>query len=392
MIAISFFIVYGAAWYMGKARAHYKLLNEALLQPFFVDTIHGQLLIDDPLIIELITSPAMQRLKYIRQYGSNDYVIQHSCPYNRFEHSLGVFYILRVHGVTRNEQIAGLLHDISHTVFSHATDPLFMGSSSHEAYQDSIHEEFLKQYGIEDILTKYGLEVEDVLHKNEQFRALEQPLPALCADRLEYNLFAGLMDGLLTKEELKDLHKQLNFDGQNWYFTTIEAAKKFSTIPLYESVTYWQSPESMLINNWTSEILKKAWDIGFINADDIHFTITDDIMWERLLRCDDIFIQNCIAKILNCKNCFYQSTPQDYDIVLKGKFRGIDPLVLTANGDYNALSTLDSEFKSNYEKVKAVMEQGWYIKFCVPTSSTNLADQRKIFLVNKDDNCLGSTI
>lgn len=355
-------MLYGVAWYMTKTRAHYQLLNAASLQPLVVETIHGAITIDDPLIIELIESPAVQRLKKIRQYGSNDYVIGHSREYSRFEHSLGVFYLLRIHGAPRNEQIAGLLHDASHTVFSHATEPLF-SNDVHEAYQDSIHEEFLKQYGIESILSKYGLEVEEVLPKNECFRALERPLPLLCADRIEYNFYAGIMDGLLTLDELHELHQQLHFDGKYWYFDTVESAKKFAQIPLYESVHRWQSPEGMILNQWISEALKRAWDIGLINSDDIHFNITDDAMWDYLMKSDDVYIKKCITKIMHYKEYFSYGTPQDHDLVLKGKFRGVDPLVATDAG-LQYLSTLDGEFKAEYDRVKAMMEEGWCIKFC----------------------------
>ena len=43
----------------------------------------------------------------------------------RFEHSLGVFALLRRLRAPRREQVAGLLHDISHTAFSHAVDFVF---------------------------------------------------------------------------------------------------------------------------------------------------------------------------------------------------------------------------------------------------------------------------
>ena len=46
-----------------------------------------------------------------------------------FEHSLGVYLLLRRLGADRREQVAGLLHDISHTAFSHAVDFLISSGS-----------------------------------------------------------------------------------------------------------------------------------------------------------------------------------------------------------------------------------------------------------------------
>lgn len=368
-LGVLFLMVYAVAWYMTQVRTQYQLLNAASLQPMVVETVHGTVMVDDPLIIELIASPAFQRLKKIRQYGSNDYMMEHSREYTRFEHSLGVFYLLRVHGASRKEQIAGLLHDASHTVFSHATEPL-LSRNVQEAYQDSIHEEFLRQYGIENILSKYGLEVEEVLPKNEWFTALEQPLPSLCADRIEYNLYAGLMDGFLTMKDLKELHEQLHFDGQHWYFDTAKAAKKIAHISLYESIFRWQSPEAMMANQWICDALHRAWDIGLIDADDIHFNITDDAMWDRLQQSDDALIHASLTKIVDYKDFFSYGTPQDYDIILKGKFRGVDPLVATQEG-LQCLSCIDEEFKNEYERIRSMMERGWYIKLLQPPTGVS---------------------
>jgi uncharacterized protein len=112
-------------------------------ESLFFQTIHGDLIVDDPLALELIQSPVMQRLKYINQYGVNEFVLPaKTYHYTRFDHCLGVYQILKARGAPRLEQIAGLLHDASHTVFSHTMDVLFMGGMNKGSYQDSIHEDF----------------------------------------------------------------------------------------------------------------------------------------------------------------------------------------------------------------------------------------------------------
>lgn len=95
------------------------------VQPLTFETIHGSLVVDDPLAIELIQSPAMQRLKNIFQYGVNEFITPSRYPYTRFDHCLCVYQLLKMHNASRKEQIAGLLHDVSHTVFSHVSDMLF---------------------------------------------------------------------------------------------------------------------------------------------------------------------------------------------------------------------------------------------------------------------------
>jgi hypothetical protein len=327
-----------------------------------IDTIHGSLTITDPLVIELIQSPAMQRLKKIRQYGSNDYIIPTPKPYSRYEHCLGVYFILNKVGVSRQEQIAGLLHDVSHTVFSHATDLLFLNSFLKGSYQDIIHRTFLLRFGLAEILTRYGLTVDDVLPDRPEFRALEQKKPALCADRIEYNIFAGYMDHGWTLADIQEIHAALRFDGQDWYFDSAEIARKFAEVPLYQTTHRWGGPENYCICRWTSNALERAMTLGLITKEDILFNITDDKMWERLISADDEVIQQNLKKILNIKKEMVVADADNYDQHVKSKFSGVDPLVKTSAG-LKPLTEIDAEFKAKYLKTKTIMEKGWYLKW-----------------------------
>ncbi|MGL5642811.1 MAG: HD domain-containing protein, partial [Paraclostridium sp.] len=85
-----------------------------------VDYIYGEFELED-VLIELINCDAVQRLKYIHQVGAT-YLIKEELNVNRLEHSIGVMLLIRMLGGSLKEQIAGLLHDISHTAFSHVID------------------------------------------------------------------------------------------------------------------------------------------------------------------------------------------------------------------------------------------------------------------------------
>lgn len=89
-----------------------------------VETFYGPVEVKEPVLLELIQSPAMQRLKHVNQYGVA-FFTTHREEYTRYDHSLGVFAILRKNNASLEEQISGLLHDISHTVFSHTGDWIF---------------------------------------------------------------------------------------------------------------------------------------------------------------------------------------------------------------------------------------------------------------------------
>src|SRR5438552_8221897 len=100
------------------------------------DRVYGRVSIEDSGALGLIGCATFQRLKGVRQAGPSALTFPFK-DVTRFEHSLGVFILLRRLEAPRREQVAGLLHDISHTAFSHAVDFIY---TSHE--QD--HHEQLK--------------------------------------------------------------------------------------------------------------------------------------------------------------------------------------------------------------------------------------------------------
>ena len=52
---------------------------------------------------------------------------------------------------------------VSHTVFSHVGDWLFGKAGEEKDYQNSIHELFLKQSGLEEILNRHHLTADEIL-------------------------------------------------------------------------------------------------------------------------------------------------------------------------------------------------------------------------------------
>ncbi|MBI5563384.1 MAG: HD domain-containing protein, partial [Chloroflexi bacterium] len=81
------------------------------------DRIYGDFEIDQPVLLDLMQTRAMQRLHGVLQHGITG-LIGITRPTSRFEHSLGVMGLVRRFGGTLDAQIAALLHDISHTAFS----------------------------------------------------------------------------------------------------------------------------------------------------------------------------------------------------------------------------------------------------------------------------------
>lgn len=125
------------------------------------DPIHGFIMFND-LEGELIQSYPFQRLRFIHQLGTSNWVYPGGV-HTRFEHSLGVFHLaasiidrLKIPEIDDNEKeifrVASLLHDIGHAPFSHVGEnaELFESGFDHEIMGSKI----IQESRIGDIIRK----------------------------------------------------------------------------------------------------------------------------------------------------------------------------------------------------------------------------------------------
>ncbi|MCK4525510.1 MAG: HD domain-containing protein, partial [Candidatus Andersenbacteria bacterium] len=96
------------------------------------DKIWGEIEIKDKLIKEIILDKDFQRMKKISQFGIFKHSFLFGIEFSRFEHSVGVYYLLKKFGASEEECLAGLLHDISHGAFSHVLDIVFADDGNEE--------------------------------------------------------------------------------------------------------------------------------------------------------------------------------------------------------------------------------------------------------------------
>lgn len=116
----------------------------------FKDPVHRYVYIDDQVIWDLIATSEFQRLRRIKQLGTT-YLTFHGAEHSRFNHSLGVYEIVRrivnkiekETGWTREDRLlclcAALLHDLGHGPFSHSFEKVF--SLDHEKFTQRILQE-----------------------------------------------------------------------------------------------------------------------------------------------------------------------------------------------------------------------------------------------------------
>jgi HD superfamily phosphohydrolase len=325
-----------------------------------IESIYGKDEIDDPVLIALIKSPMMQRLKKLRQYGIAHYATQ-TPEYTRFEHSVGVMLISRRFGASLGEQIAALLHDVSHTAFSHVADYLFKGGDGNTSYQDDMHEWFINKTGINDLLAEYGYKGVCSNDNKHTFCILEQELPDLCTDRIEYNLKGGYIEGLLTVEQIAAVLRDLRFEDGRWYFVNQESALLIANVSLNLTEHIFGTRQNFFTYRQAAKALRRALDIGLLTVDDICFS-HDDEVWARLCASEDKHIQCALECVKHCDTYCVDGTRESHDMRVVGKFRGVNPWIKTEQG-FERLTAVNAAYKQEYDRVRAFILSGCYMTY-----------------------------
>ena len=148
---------------------------------------------------DLLNTDAVKRLAGVHQSGAIFLVNPDIC-HSRLEHAIGVTMLIKKMGGSELEQIAGLLHDVSHTAFSHVGDYVF--DYLEEDFHEKVFAEVVYNSEIPDVLLSYGYNVNQILYG--VFSILEQQMPSLCADRLDYTLRDGVHSGIISRQRARE--------------------------------------------------------------------------------------------------------------------------------------------------------------------------------------------
>jgi uncharacterized protein len=328
----------------------------------YLDKIYGEFEIDEPVILDLINSPSLQRLKYIDQAGYPPLYVKPDVKmgqdHTRFAHSVGVYLLLKKYKASIEEQVAGLIHDVSHSVFSHCIDyVLASGSQKEHNLQDNFFEVYVKRTEIPNILEKYGFNTDYILDE-KNFPLKEKKLPDLCADRIDYSFKESLIFGEIDEKTKDYLLSNLVVRDKNWVFLDFVSAKKFAEIFFTMNSIYYSAFQSAVMFRVVGDCLKHALQKGYILEQDLYTTdreVLDKII--KYLDKDDnleLFWQRMNGKI-KAKN-----NSDDYDAEVFCKSRAVDPLFL--DGDIlRRVSDFDPSWKETI--VQELKPKQYFLKF-----------------------------
>jgi len=331
----------------------------------YKDRIYGETEISEPIVLELLASPTLQRLKGVDQFG---YIPGYaSVPsggfpggqVTRFEHSVGVFLLLRKYSASLVEQIAGLLHDVSHTVFSHSTDYALRDgeSAAKQDHQDNVFETFVKNSDIPGILLKHGLDVNYILD-DRNFPLKEKKLPDLCADRIDYFLRDGVDIGVMEKEVARDFLNHLRAENSVWFFDNFEVAKKCVDLFFELNRKYYCAFDDARMFAAVGDCLKYSLGKGYVEKSNL-FTTDEEVVAKIKNHLDNDEKLKLLFSRMN-NEVGAENNPTDFDQRVLCKSRAVDPFF--RDGDkLKRVSEVDADWA---EKLKEELKpKEYFLKF-----------------------------
>ncbi|KAL2802850.1 hypothetical protein BJX63DRAFT_97861 [Aspergillus granulosus] len=320
------------------------------------DELYGQHLITEPVLLDLLNSPHVLRLANVDQHGVTG-VLRLLPGITRLEHSVGAFLLVRLKGASLAEQVAALLHDISHTVFSHVIDWALS-----QPGEDSFHEVHKDRYvlGMTDlpaILERHGLDPEEVL-KEELFPLVEQPSPHLCADRVDYALRDAVALGKFGMEDARRLLESLRAfpDAEHPRRILVlgdsEAALRFSRAYIAADAAVWSNRAHADMYRRLAGVIGNVIRQGLIQEEAL-WALSDQEFWDRMKSVASDEDRGVLDRLER------EGIPDEEGLPLPPgtKIRTIDPDISVSDGEVRPLSRVLTAWGAEREEYLRAREK-----------------------------------
>ena len=317
------------------------------------DPIYGTIDLSQPLLQDLYSTQAVQRLAHIYQAGITAF-IRPERQTTRLEHSLGVLALLQFLDASLEEQAAGLLHDVPHTTFSHVVD--FVFPNAQHTYHEVHREELIAVSDLPACLERHGLDWREIT-ESDNFSLLEQPLPALCADRLDYFLRDGLALHLFEQAEVNTFLESLRVLDGRIIVGTLDAARWLGEAFIAADDAIWCSVQEVGWYACMAEALRAAMAVNLLTEADLKGT--DQALMMQLRAAPIPEIQSWLTLLRPEVN--FVRVAFGGDLTVLPKVRAVDPPVLR-NGEVMALSALDPAFACLRNNYVASKQGAWQLR------------------------------
>jgi len=310
-------------------------------------------------LADLIRSAPLQRLKRIHQGGAG-YLVKPEWNGTRYEHSVGVMLLIRRLGGSLEEQIAGLVHDVGHTAFSHVVDYVY--GEGEENLHERWHRRILRESEISAILQKHGFHPESIF--SGKWPLLEKPLPDLSADRIDYTLRDRVRYGGLSLSEVKRFLDDLSVGPEGIGVSSAEMAEWFVDRYVEEVIDFFLDPLNAYAQLTLAEAIRRSLNIGALCFDD--WFLDDEQMIQKMRSGGDAKVRALLDRLH--EGVRVEESEQAADFHFRSKPRMVDPLIYRSDksgrspGTAVRASTVSERVREKIEYARRRSLRGVYIR------------------------------
>lgn len=283
---------------------------------------------------EYIKCPSLQRLKGISLFCGVDYcgLFHVKQYYSRLDHSIGVALILWKFTRDKRVTLAGLLHDVSTPVFSHAIDFMYKDYEKQEKTEEKNARMILQDTKLCALLKRDGIDVKDVLDY-KMYPLADNEVPQLSADRLEYMYSTGLfLSDDFTMEEIQSTYNSLTVEKNEWGIDEFSFKENMQAELFVRNCCnvgkFFQTSEDKMALEYISRIVKDAIEENLFEEEDI-YAFTEEKIWNLMKTKGNASLKrkmNFFEKLKRVKRS-EEYVESECTISMNVKKRYIDPLI-----------------------------------------------------------------
>jgi HD superfamily phosphohydrolase len=265
--------------------------------------------------------------------------------------------LLRRLDASLTEQVAGLLHDVSHTAFSHVAD--FVFPNKENDFHERFFEKVIHDSEIPKILEEEGMKLEQILDI-EKIPLVDSKIPNLCADRVDYFLRDYLKkfkdngkvrkfySSLRRKDDLIYIEEENDDD---------DTAEDFAETFIMMNEEVWGNERELLLYQVFSQAIKYSIDNQIIEENDLF--MDDDYLMNKLKASEDEFVKKHLELLK--EDISYVIDKDHFDYEIHAKARWVDPLVLRGD-ELVRTSELYEGLKEKIEEHRDRLSEGYFLR------------------------------
>ncbi len=307
-----------------------------------IQTLYGPIQVSTK-IAGLLETPLVRRLKGIRQNGVA-YLIDPRQSTSRYDHSLGVLSLAQLLGASESEQIAALLHDISHAAFSHLADLVF--AHKMQDFHEVVRERFLDSEDAKKTCDSFGLSIKEL-------NCHDLPLvkgKRLNVDRLDYCIRDLLAVGRIFQPEYAAIVHNLVVDESGEIrCKDLDTARLIFRKFIEVNKEVYFDPKVEAASLAVTVVLQRMLKNGMLSEGD--FFKTDDHLLEKIAHSP---YKGVLEQVGPNMPFSVSQTPTKLPPVIR-KLRYIDPILVGLEGPLTHHCPDSKEFLEEYLKTNTTL-------------------------------------